>query len=228
MLSNRFYFQNDTASIYKKLLYFSLLFIASSSINAQVNFDILNKSPTIGQRIREGQRERVEMDRLRMETARIQQETERLRIENEIRQSQLQELRRQAAAQEAERIRIEQERIQIQMERDKRQAAVKAQQAPEKQQTDDEIIKRWAAAAQPRIHLYPNFNDIVYARDLPLTVPIINLMSQSFYAADIAFYLGSNKHIATQISNMSIDQAQASIKIIEYLVRNSDPVKTEK
>jgi hypothetical protein len=81
------------------------------------------------------------------------------------------------------------------------------------------IIRKWLIAAQPRMHLYPDFEQVVFADDVPFTEQVIDLMSGSEYAADIAYYLGKNKIEAAAISEMpTLKAAQSIINIEDRLV----------
>ena len=82
------------------------------------------------------------------------------------------------------------------------------------------VIRAWLIAAQPRMHLYPDFEQVVFAADVPFTEKLIDLMSGSDYAADIAYYLGKNKIEAVAISEMPTLKAAQSVQDIEERLKN--------
>lgn len=175
----------------------------SISSHSQINWGILNQAPTPAQRYFEGQRQGAELERLR-------QETEKIRLENEQRRRQLEERRKQVD------LEIQQEASKRQLEERKRQQEVAAKQS------DDEIIKKWTAAALPRMGRYADFQQVVFAEDLRLTIPMINIMSESRYAADIAYFLGKDKEVSLQISKLDIVGARSEINRIEGLIRDRE------
>ncbi len=173
-----------------------LIALLSVSSQAQVNFGILNQTPTIGQRYMQGQREALEMQRMQQETERIRQETERMRLENEQRRRQIEEARKRTDSQ--------------------------AKEDQARRTTDDDAIKKWFEVAQPRMHLHSEFNRVVFAPDLRLTIPMIQIMTESKYAADIAYFLGNNKPTALEISNMDSARARTAISVIEMSIREKE------
>lgn len=124
--------------------------------------------------------------------------------------------------QETERLRIENEQRRRQLEESRRRSELQAQQEAVRKQNDDEVIKKWIAAAQPRMHLYVDFREIVFAPDVRLTLPMIQIMSESRYAADIAYFLGGDKKTALQISLMEPPAARAEMSRIEGLIRDKE------
>lgn len=117
------------------------------------------------------------------ELERVRQDTERLLIENEQRRRQLQESRRRSE--------------------------LEAQQEAARKQSDIEVINKWFSAAQPRMHLYADFREKVFAPDLRLTISMIQFISESRYAADIAYFLGGDKKTTLQTSLMEVSAARA-------------------
>jgi hypothetical protein len=172
------------------------LSLFSLSAHAQLNFDVLKQAPSFAESFQKGQRDALEMQRMRQETERIRQETERMRLENEQRRRQIEDARRLAETQ------------------------VREDQA--RRVSDEVAIKKWFEVAQPRMHLHSEFNRVVFAPDLRLTIPMIRIMTESKYAADIAYFLGNNKPTALEISNMDSARARTAISVIEMSIREKE------
>lgn len=127
---------------------------------------------------------------------------------------------------QAERIRAQQLQNQ-QMEEQLRQLRQKAEL--ERQQRDkptpkqdsdqgpqiDPIISAWLKAAAPRMGMFEDFEKVVFAADVAINVDMIRLITHSKYAADIAYYLGTNKIESLAISQMNLAEAARAIQSIE-------------
>lgn len=87
----------------------------------------------------------------------------------------------------------------------------------------DPIIDDWLKAAAPRMSLYKDFEKVVFAPDVSITTDMIRLMTPSTLAADIAYYLGTNKMESLAISKMSLVEAARSIDRIEAQLQKSTP-----
>lgn len=87
----------------------------------------------------------------------------------------------------------------------------------------DSIIDDWLRAAAPRMGLYKDFEKVVFAPDVSITTDMIRLMTPSTFAADIAYYLGTNKMESLAISKMSLVEAARSIDRIEAQLQKSTP-----
>ena len=85
------------------------------------------------------------------------------------------------------------------------------QTAPQKNPAMDE----WLKSAGPRMHIYPDFEQVVFAPDVSITDDMIRLMASSPLAADIAYYLGTHKIESLAVSKMSLQDAARSIDRIE-------------
>jgi hypothetical protein len=72
------------------------------------------------------------------------------------------------------------------------------------------------------MHLYADFRDFVFAPDVRLTIPMIQIMSESRYAADIAYFLGGDKRTALQISVMDTPSARIEMSRIEGVIRDKE------
>lgn len=85
-------------------------------------------------------------------------------------------------------------------------------------------MQRWLIAAQPRMRLYSDFDEVVFADDAPFTEGVIELMSGSEYAADIAYYLAQHRGELLAIASMTTLQgARAIIQIESQFAGNTNP-----
>lgn len=201
--------------IKSSLLLLSLLPIASV---AQVNFGILNQAPSIGrgfiEGMEQGRRNAIEKQRFELEAERIRQETERIRLENE---------QRRQALEEAKKLRDLQAREEAARRNSEEEAARRNyEEGVARRAANEEILRKWRVAAEPRMHLHKDFAKIVYASDLSLTIPMIEVMAASTYAADLAYFLGSNKSTAREISLMNFDEMRKAIGKIESKIRDQE------
>ncbi|GEM_PF-629499 len=80
---------------------------------------------------------------------------------------------------------------------------------------DSQETKEFLKAAAPRMHLYPDFKKVVYAKDLAISKDMIRLMSQKPLAADIAYYFSKHKAESKAVSQMSYNNAALEIDKIE-------------
>lgn len=99
------------------------------------------------------------------------------------------------------------------------------QNQPQQQQANnapsEKLMADWYKAAQPRLYLYPDFDKVVYASDVPITTDMIKLMSGSPYAADIAYYFGTHKTEAAAIAQMPLLEQSLAISKIEKRIKAS-------
>lgn len=79
----------------------------------------------------------------------------------------------------------------------------------------DTRLDKWLISAQPRMHLYKDFDKVVFAPDVPISESMIDLMSDSQYAADIAYYLATHKIESLAISKMNSFSAAKALAVIE-------------
>lgn len=80
-------------------------------------------------------------------------------------------------------------------------------------------LATWLKNAEPRMHLYPDFREVVFAENLSITNDMVRLMAGSRFAADIAYYLGKNRAQAVAISQMPLLDAAKAIDQIEARFR---------
>lgn len=119
-----------------------------------------------------------------------------------------------------ERERLEQDRLKAETEFYRSQAT-QQQAGRSEQQVGTQApslaphVQQWLVAAQPRMHLFPDFDEKVFAPDAPISERMVLLMSESAYAADIAYYLATNRGEALAISSMTILDAGEAIRGIE-------------
>ena len=119
-------------------------------------------------------------------------------------------------AQEAQR-RFYEDQL-AQQQRDRAIKEQKEQAALDVRDYEKRVIADYFKAAQNRASLYPDFEKVVFANDVVITIDMIKRMSNSFYAADIAYYLGTNKDEAYKISKLSwFDMGVAVANIEEKL-----------
>lgn len=87
--------------------------------------------------------------------------------------------------------------------------------APQTQTPASDYTAAWLAAAQPRMGLYPDFAEKVFAPEVPISPDMVRLMTGSTMAADIAYYLATHRAEATAISQMPLLEAARAIDRIE-------------
>jgi hypothetical protein len=98
---------------------------------------------------------------------------------------------------------------------------LQAQQAPSsahQSHNKDEIVSRFQNAIKYRRFRYRDFDEVVYDERLKITVDMVALMSESAYAADIAYYLGKHPNEAIAVSRMELPQAGAAIFTLEKVL----------
>ncbi len=100
-----------------------------------------------------------------------------------------------------------------------RQAPVAAAPPPKNSEQDDQAMREWLKAAGPRLHLFPDFDKVVYANDVSITIEMIRLMAGSPYAADIAYYFGTHKTESLAVSQMPLLEAARAVSAIEARVK---------
>lgn len=115
----------------------------------------------------------------------------------------------------------EQAKIQMRALEEQRQQEAKNQQkntqenSSQKAPSIDPLIQDWLKAAGPRMHLYADFEKVVFAPDVSINLDMIRLMSRSQFAADIAYYLGTHKMETLAISQMALLDAARAVDRIE-------------
>ena len=116
----------------------------------------------------------------------------------------------------------EQARLQLRaMEEQRQQDELKRQQkaasdsGAQTQAPLDPIMQDWLKAAASRMHLYSDFDKVVFAPDVPINIDMIRLMSRSPFAADIAYYMATHKTEALAISQMPLLDAARAVDRIE-------------
>ncbi len=115
---------------------------------------------------------------------------------------------------------LEDQRRAQQLQNQQREEEARRQQSQQVAQPADPIIDEWLKVAAPRMSLYPDFEKVVFASDVSINMDMIRLMTSSPLAADIAYYLGSNKLEALAISKMNLADASKSIDRIEKKLKN--------
>jgi hypothetical protein len=118
-------------------------------------------------------------------------------------------------------------------QREQRELQLKNQQREEKEKADL-IIFNWIKASSPRGQLFPDFEKVVFASDVPITTEMILVMTASKFPADLAYYFGVNKEDAFRVSKLSKVEMIEAMNIIadqnkfennEYLknINNTNP-----
>ena len=123
--------------------------------------------------------------------------------------------RAQAEQAEAQRRLINEQTRAMQLDNSQREAAARKPQSSEVPQEMPSHLQQWLKSAQPRMHLFPDFEKIVFAPDVAISDDMIKLMATSPYAADIAYYLGSHKLESVAIKSMPMLDAARAISDIE-------------
>jgi len=143
---------------------------------------------------------------MQIEAMRMQREQLRLQQEQVVAQRRLME---------------EQTRTQ-QLENQRREGEIRnassAGEGPTYSPSDRATFEKWQKVAAPRMGRYPDFAEIAFAPDLVCSVQMIEIMANSPYAADIAYYLGNNKAKSLEIAQMSYFEQAAAIQQIEKKV----------
>jgi hypothetical protein len=134
--------------------------------------------------------------------------------------------------QQAEQIRaiqLQNEQAAYQLRQMEEQRRAREQQAQRAQQASaqDPVIDEWLRVAGPRMSLYPDFEQVVFARDVTITNEMIRLMAASPLAADIAYYFGTHKIESLAVSKMNPLEAAKTISQIEQqLMQKQKKIKT--
>jgi hypothetical protein len=124
---------------------------------------------------------------------------------------------------QSEQLRAQREFLEEQKRRNRdEQTQSDAQNAQKQSNPQDGVIESWLHSAAPRMHLYPNFESIVFAADVPISLDMVKLMTPSTYAADIAYYLATHKDESLKISQMTIVGAAKEIARIEKMLKEKD------
>lgn len=115
-------------------------------------------------------------------------------------------------------LRLQNEQAEAQRRYMEEQARAQEKQRQQQSQTSnqsDPVIDEWLKAAAPRMGLYQDFEKVVFAADVSITLDMIRLMTPSSIAADIAYYLGTHKMESLAISKMNLADAARSIDRID-------------
>ena len=100
---------------------------------------------------------------------------------------------------------------------------VNEQRARDQANMSPEVAK-FMSAIKPRKGLFPDFDQVVLHGNAPMTMSLLGLISQSPYAADIAYYLGKHPDESGSIAHMQPDQARAAVKEIEVAAAAKNPI----
>ncbi|MCT2559233.1 hypothetical protein N0B51_09575 [Tsuneonella sp. YG55] len=122
---------------------------------------------------------------------------------------------------ERERLEAEAEYYRAQTEAVRNQGA---RQTPSTAAQPPEYLTAWLRAAQPRMGLYPDFEQKVFAPEVNITPDMVRLMTSSPLAADISYYLATHRAETTAISQLPLLEAARAIDRIESELRTTGPV----
>ena len=86
-------------------------------------------------------------------------------------------------------------------------------------------VARFMEAIKSRKGMYPDFDKVVLHGNAPVTPSMLGLMSESPYAADIAYYLGQHPEQSGAIARMPPEQARSAIKQIEAAAAATNPIR---
>ncbi len=101
--------------------------------------------------------------------------------------------------------------------------AKKAEYQQVQQQREAAVRENWAAQVAEAKTRYADFDQVVFADDVPVTEGMAKIMATSDHGADVAYYLGMNKAEAAQIARMPpIEQAMA-LGRLEATVKRPSP-----
>lgn len=147
-------------------------------------------------------------------------------------QRQMAEAESRAAIQQAEanRALLEEQRKSLELDNERQRlelekARAEQQDAPQLDSHTVDAMRRWSANAAPRRGLYADFDEVVFNKDVAITIDMIELMADSRYAADIAYYLGSHKLRSYEIAAMPRLQQATALAEIEQLAESGGAAK---
>jgi len=172
----------------KKLLFLPMIcvFISGAPVNAQgINPMIPLMGRPLQLNVPDPLQQALQIEQIRA-----------MRIQNEQAQAQQRQMQEQARAEDRRRIEAR-------------------ERQPQAVNQPDPVIDEWLKAAASRMGLFPDFEKVVFASDVSITTDMIRLMTPSPLAADIAYYLGTNKLESLAISKMTLVEAARSIDRIE-------------
>ncbi len=92
------------------------------------------------------------------------------------------------------------------------------QKLEDKRRSDEQQraqIDKFLAVVKPRKWHYLDFDQVVIHGKAPMSPQVLALIAQSYYAADIAYYLGKHPDQALIISRMPAANASQAVKTIE-------------
>lgn len=86
-------------------------------------------------------------------------------------------------------------------------------------------VARFMRAIKTRRHLFADFDQVVIHGTAPMTAALLSLISDSPYAADIAYYLNKHPDQAGSIVTMPTEQARQAVQQIEASVSANNPIR---
>lgn len=88
----------------------------------------------------------------------------------------------------------------------------------QEQATAKAQVAKFLEAIKSRKRQFPDFDQVVTHGNAPVTPAMLGLMSESHYAADIAYFLGKHPAQSVAIAKMEPGEARAAVQQIESLV----------
>ncbi len=117
------------------------------------------------------------------------------------------------------------EQIRARQYQSQKEENARRQQSQQSSQPLDPVVEEWLKSAAPRMSNYPDFEKVVFAPDVSINIDMIRLMTPSPFAADIAYYLGTNKVESLAISKMNLADASKAIDRIEKKFKTKKTTK---
>lgn len=127
-------------------------------------------------------------------------------------------------AAQLENQRREQELLAIQLENQRAAAALRAESGGSQEASLLALTpeqQRFKEAIMYRRFKWKDFDEVAFAPGVQVTSDMLGLMSESQYAADIAYYLGKHQERSAQIAKMPLRDQSAAISDIEAKVSAS-------
>jgi hypothetical protein len=86
-------------------------------------------------------------------------------------------------------------------------------------------ISKFMQAIKPHKHRFADFDQVVFHSKTPLTTEILAVMSESPYAADIAYYLGKHPEQSGAIAQMGPTEADLAVRQLEATIADENAVR---
>ena len=87
---------------------------------------------------------------------------------------------------------------------------------------DQEIVQQFNEAVKYRKYRFDDFDAVIHNDDVPFNIDIIGIISESPYAADIAYFLSKNIPLTRHISRLELPKAAAALMAIERKIESGE------